>query len=62
VRLSQAGLTVNGQARQDSPAIVTKETKKTVKADVKIAKADAKDARKDADEIRKDLKKEEPKK
>ena len=62
VKLSQAGLTVNGQARQDSPAIKVKEAKKTERPDMKTAKAETKDTKKDANDVKKDVKKEEPKK
>lgn len=44
VKLSQAGLTINGQAKPEAPAKVAKEAK----SDAKIAKADAKDVKKEA--------------
>lgn len=54
-KLSQAGLTVNGQAKPNAPAAAAKGAKKDDQAGGKIAKADAKD-------VKKDVKKEEPKK
>lgn len=51
LKLSQAGLTVNGQVKPNVPAATAKDAKKAGKSEVKVAKADAKD-----------IKKEEPKK
>lgn len=45
-KLSQAGLTVNGQPKPNAPA--AKETKKDKKAHAKDGKAEAKDGKKDA--------------
>lgn len=59
VKFSQAGLTVNGQAKANAPAAAKEEKKEKAKADVKPAEA-AKDA-KPAD-TKKEAKKEEPKK
>lgn len=61
-KLSQAGLTVNGQAKQSSSASVAKDVKKTEKTDLKTAKTEAMDTKKDASDVKKDLKKEESKK
>jgi competence protein ComEA len=44
VKLSQAGLTINGQAKPAAPAKIAKEAK----SDAKIARADAKDVKKEA--------------
>lgn len=54
-KLSQAGMTVNGQVKPNAPAAAAKGAKKDDKTDGKATKADAKDAKKD-------VKKEEPKK
>jgi competence protein ComEA len=77
MRLSQAGLTVNGQPKQSSSAAGSKEAKKDtkasakevkqdVKAEAKATKGDAKDVKKDvkadAKDAKKDPKKEETKK
>jgi competence protein ComEA len=71
VKFSQAGLTVNGQAKSNAPAAAKdekKDKKEKAKADAKPADAakDAKpaDAKKDAkkEESKKEVKKEEPKK
>jgi competence protein ComEA len=55
MKLSQAGLTINGQAKSSAPAAASKEAKRETKVEARNAKADAKDVKKDA-------KKEEPKK
>jgi len=57
-KLSQAGLTVNGQAKPGTPA-ATKETKNTAKATSQEMKSDAKAAK---PETKKDTAKVEPKK
>jgi competence protein ComEA len=47
-KLSQAGLTVNGQSKPNAPAAAAKDTKKETKAEAKGTKADAKASAKDA--------------
>jgi competence protein ComEA len=47
-KLSQAGLTVNGQSKPNAPAAAAKDTKKETKAEAKDTKADAKASAKDA--------------
>ena len=47
-KLSQAGLTVNGQSKPNAPAAAAKDTKKESKAEAKGTKADAKASAKDA--------------
>jgi competence protein ComEA len=47
MKLSQAGLTINGQAKQNAPANASKEVKKDAKPEAKIAKADTKNAKKE---------------
>lgn len=54
-KLSQAGLTVNGQGKPNAPAVAAKDAKKNDKAEGKAAKTDTKDAKKE-------VKKEETKK
>jgi competence protein ComEA len=48
VKMSQAGLTINGQAKPAAPAKIAKGAQKEAKSDAKIAKVDAKDVKKEA--------------
>jgi competence protein ComEA len=58
-KLSQAGLTVNGQPKPNAAAAPAKDTKKETKAEAKDTKADAKANTKDA---KKEVKKDETRK
>jgi competence protein ComEA len=66
MKLSQGGLTINGQAKSNAPAAALKEAKKSAKTEEKAVKADAKDAKKaastDIEIAKKDVKKSEAKK
>ena len=48
MKLSQSGLTINGQAKPSTPENASKQAKKDAKPDAKIAKVDTKDAKKEA--------------
>jgi competence protein ComEA len=58
-KLSQAGLTVNGQPKPNAAAAAAKDAKKEAKAEAKDTKADAKASAKDA---KKEVKKDETRK
>ena len=60
IKLSQAGLTVNGQAKAD--AVASKDAKKEAANEIKTAKADTTDAKRDTKDVKKEVTKEEPKK
>ena len=48
MKLSQSGLTINGQANPNTLENASKQAKKDAKPDAKIAKVDTKDAKKEA--------------
>jgi competence protein ComEA len=63
VKLSQSGLTVNGQAKANAPAVAAKDAKAGAKDAKKDMKADMKaDAKVEPKAVKKDAKKEEAKK
>ena len=60
IKLSQAGLTVNGQAKPN--AVASKDAKKEAANEIKTAKTDTTVAKRDTNDVKKDITKEESKK